>query len=137
MDKSERITREKYFIEVTKLTSLRSSCPKKKVGAILIKDNRIIAMGYNGVLPNIEHHKGIDEEGITHTVHAEANIISFCAKEGIPTKGTTLMTTLSPCEKCAELIIQSGIKEVVFLERYRIDTAEMLVNNGVKVKFIL
>jgi dCMP deaminase len=133
----ERITREKLFNDIVYLVSLRSTCPKKKVGAILIKDNRIIAMGYNGVLPNMDHSKGIDEDGITHTVHAEANIIAFCAKEGIPTKGTTLMTTLSPCEKCAELIIQSGIKEVIFLEQYRIDTAEMLKNNGVKVSFTL
>ena len=132
----ERITREELFVQMTLLISKRSTCPKKKVGAILIKDNRVIAMGYNGVLPNMDHSFGIDEDGVTHTVHAEANIISFCAKEGIPTKDTILMTSLSPCVKCAELIIQSGIKKVVFLESYRIDTGEMLIKNGIEVEYI-
>lgn len=122
MKSEKRISRNDYFVEVAKVTSKRSSCPKKSVGAVLVKENRIIATGYNGVLPKESHSLGLDKDGITHTVHAEANIIAFCAKNGIATNDTTLYLTLSPCEKCAELIIQSGIKQVVYLEEYRDDT---------------
>jgi dCMP deaminase len=117
----ERISRGAYFKELIKLTSKRSSCHKKSVGAALVRDNRVIATGYNGVLPKEKHSMGLDVNGVTHTVHAEVNIIAFCAKNGISTEGTTLYTTLSPCEKCAEIIIQSGIKQVLYIEEYRDD----------------
>jgi len=130
----ERISREEYFVDVAELTAKRSTCPKKQVGAVLTLDNRVIATGYNGVLPNQKHDKGMDEKGITHTVHAEANLISFCARHGIKTEGTVLWVTLSPCEKCAELLIQSGIKEVIYLESYRdVKGLDKLIDNGVIV----
>lgn len=130
----ERITRHEYFIEIAKLTSKRSICPRKKVGAVLVKDGRIIATGYNGVLPNEEHEKAQNQDGTSATVHAEANLISFCAKEGIPTNGTILYSTLSPCQKCAELVIQSGISEVHYIEEYRdLEGVHTLVKNDVRV----
>jgi len=134
----ERISRHEYFIESAKLTAKRSTCPKKQVGAVLVKEGRIIAMGYNGVLPGTKHEEGIDELGITHTVHAEANLIAFCAKEGISTNGCTLYTTLSPCIKCAELIIQSGIKNIFYIESYRVvDGLDLLSKHNVKVNITL
>lgn len=127
-----RINRKEYFIEIAKLTSKRSICPRKKVGAVLVKGNRIIATGYNGVLPKEDHLKAQNPDGSSATIHAEANLIAFCAKEGIPTNGTTLYTTLSPCQKCAELIIQAGIKEVNYLEEYRDLTGiETLIKNDI------
>lgn len=117
-----RISRSELFMETAKLIAMRSHCPKKQVGAVLIRDNRIIATGYNGVLPGEKHSSAITTDGITHTVHAEANLIAFCAKFGLATNSTILYITMSPCEKCAEIIIQAGIKEVVYLEEYR-DTA--------------
>lgn len=129
-----RITRETYFQKAALLASERSTCPKKAVGAVLVLDKRIIATSYNGVLPHYDHSKGMDNEGTTHTVHAEANIIAFCAKHGIATKGTTLYLTLSPCEKCAELIIQAGITHVNYIEEYR-DTRgiEVLRENDILI----
>lgn len=115
----ERITREELFIEIAQLVSLRSTCNRKRVGAVLVRDKRVVAMGYNGVLPGIDPSKGVDEEGNSKTVHAEANLIAYCAKNGIRTQNTTLYTTLAPCEKCAELIIQAGIIKVVYIENYR------------------
>lgn len=130
----ERITRHEYFIEIAKLTSKRSICPRKKVGAVLVKDGRIIATGYNGVLPNEEHEKAQNHDGTSATVHAEANLISFCAKEGIPTNNTIMYSTLSPCQKCAELIIQSGISEIHYIEEYRdLEGVHTLVKNDVRV----
>lgn len=130
-----RISRGQMFKEIVLTVSKRSSCLKKQVGALLLKDNRVIAIGYNGVLPNETPEKGLDTiTGETHTVHAEANIIAYCAKNGISTNGCTLWVTLSPCEKCAELVIQSGIKRVVYLERYR-DTIgiQMMRNNDIDI----
>jgi dCMP deaminase len=116
-----RISRQNLFKNIAIAMSERSSCMKKAVGSVLVRDNRIIATGYNGVLSKEQHSKGLDADGTTHTVHAEVNIIAFCAKYGIPTEGTTLYTTLSPCEKCAETLIQAGIKEVLYIEQYRDD----------------
>ena len=132
-----RITREEFYKEAALLISRRSSCLKRPVGAILLIDNRVIAQGYNGVLPGVDPLDGIDEDGITHTVHAEANIIAFCAKHGISTNGATMYITLSPCEKCAELIVQSGIKKVFYIEEYRDLTGiDILLEQGIKVKQI-
>lgn len=130
----ERISRKELYKEMALLISKRSSCLKKQVGALLIRENRVIAMGYNGVLPKIPASHGIDPDGTTYTVHAEINIIAFCAKHGINTKGATLIVTLSPCEKCAEAIIQSGIERVGYIEEYRcLRGLEVLRQCGVDV----
>lgn len=130
----QRIQREHYFLKIALLTAERSICPRKQVGAVLVKDGRIIATGYNGVLPKEEHKFATNEDGSSATIHAEANLIAFCAKEGIPTKGTTLYTTLSPCDKCAELIIQAGIRIVNYIEEYRDLTGiKTLVQNDILV----
>lgn len=130
----ERITREQMFIEIGQVVSKRSTCSRKKVGCVLVLDNRVIAIGYNGVLPNTPEEKGLDEEGNSHTVHAEANVIAFCAKNGIPTNGCKMYVTLQPCEKCAELIIQAGVIEVNYLEEYRCSKGlQLLIDNNIKV----
>lgn len=123
------------FAEIAKIVSKRSTCPKKQVGSVLTRDGRIIAIGYNGVLPGIDPMEGYDPKtGETKTVHAEANIIAFCAKNGIPTDGAELWVTLSPCMKCAELIVQAGITEVMFLEFYRdTNSLKLLVEQGITI----
>jgi len=128
-----RISREEMFMNIAKEVSRRSSCSRKHVGAALILDNRIISIGYNGVLPGRPKSEGLDSDGVSHTVHAEANIIAFCARNGIATLDSILYVTLSPCDKCAELIKQAGIKKVVFSELYR-DTRgiEILTENNVE-----
>lgn len=118
-DMVERISRNDMFIEIAKIISRRSICTRKKVGAVLVNNNRIIATGYNGTLPNVDNEYALDSDGKSRTVHAEANIISFCAKEGVSTKGCTIYVTLSPCEKCAEIMVQAGISRVLYLEEYR------------------
>lgn len=130
-----RITREEMFKEIAKIVSKRSTCTRKQVGCLLIKENRIVAMGYNGVLPGINEKLGLDSNGNSKTVHAEANMIAFCAKNGIPTEDCILYCTLQPCEKCAELIIQSGIKKVYYGEEYRDTTGlEVLKLNNVEIE---
>ena len=128
-----RISRAELYVGMVKLLAKRSMCTRKHVGCILVKDNRIVAMGYNGVLPGQDPEEGLDEEGNSQTVHAEANVIAFCAKHGIPTEGCNLWITLAPCKKCAELIIQTGISEVYYLEPYRETEGLELLKEYVRV----
>lgn len=123
------------YIDIVQVVAKRSTCPRKQVGAILVKDKRVIAMGYNGVLPGVDPVMGINPiTKESQTVHAEANLIAFCAREGIATEGCDLYISLSPCEKCTELIVQAGISRVFYIEMYRDDTAlEILGNQNIPI----
>lgn len=119
---NERISREKFYAEAAKLVSERGICGRLKVGCVAISDGRIVATGYNGPLGGESHcSSGVCDitKPCERAIHAEANLIAFSASSGIPLKGCTLYVTHSPCLKCAELIIQAGIKKVVFLENFR------------------
>ena len=135
----ERISRDEMFCIIAMIVSLRATCERAKIGAVLVKENRIVSIGYNGSPSGSPHctEAGclIDERGgCKRTVHAEANVIAFAAKNGIETDGTTLYCTVSPCIDCAKLLINSGVKRLVYLEGYR-DTSgiELLMNCGVEV----
>lgn len=115
---------DKYFMKVAQITAELSYAIRKKVGAILVKDNRIISIGYNGTVKgDVNTCEDVLPDGSLVTrptvVHAEANALYWCAKTEIITEGATLYLTLSPCANCALGIIQSGIKRVVFKEKYR------------------
>ena len=131
---------DKYFMRVAQLTAELSYAIRKKVGAVLVKDNRIISIGYNGTIagaPNECEDKLPDGSLVTKptVVHAEANALFWCARTEIQTDGATLYLTLSPCATCALGIIQSGIKRVVFLEKYRNeDGINILKSYGLKVE---
>lgn len=134
-----RISRLKMFFDLLNVIEKRSTCDRKKVAAIIERDGRIISMGYAGAPAGLPHCIDvgciIDEHGgCIRTVHAEANAIAFAAKNGISTDGATLYCTMSPCLNCAKLIINSGIKEVVYKEEYRNkDGINLLKEAGVKV----
>lgn len=102
-----------------------SYCEKKKVGTLIAKEGRILATGYNGTVSGFDNkcetYYAIEDKLVTspYVIHAEQNVLMFCAKKGIPTDGTTMYITLSPCSTCAKLIVQAGIKRVVFLECYK------------------
>jgi len=126
----ERISRIDLAMEVARLYSRRATCMRGQVGAILLRDKRIIASGYNGPPEGAKHcadnHCDLSKP-CTHAVHAEANLIAFCAKYGIATMDSTLFVTASPCIKCAELIVQSGISQVVYDSNYRDDSGSNLI----------
>lgn len=134
-----RIDRDSLLMEVAYLYSKRATCNRLSVGAVLALDGRIIAAGYNGGLPSDPFCSAsigcLGTSPCTNTIHAEANLLFFCAKNGITTKDTTLYVTTSPCINCTRAIIQSGIKRVVYLDSYR-DTSPLaiLTNNGVVVE---
>ncbi len=113
-----------------------SYCQRRQVGCLVVKDKMIISDGYNGTpsgFPNVCE----DESGVTfpYVLHAEANAITKLARSTHNADGATLYVTSSPCIECAKLIIQSGIRRVVYCEQYRLaDGIELLQRAGVEVK---
>ena len=114
---------DETMLATAKLFGELSYCTKAKVGAIIAKDGRILATGYNGTVSGHDNCCEIEIDGVLKTspftVHAEQNVISYCSKNGISTDGATMYITLSPCQLCAKLIVQAGIKRVVFLDLYK------------------
>ena len=127
-------------MNVAKEYALLSRATRNKVGAILVDENneRIVMCGYNGTPTKFDNtcEELINGELVTkkEVLHAEENVILFCAKTGISTKGKILYTTLSPCFQCAKMIITAGIKRVFFKELYR-DTrgVDLLKQCGVEI----
>ncbi len=115
-----------------------SHCKRKQVGAIIVKDRMIISDGYNGTPTNFENTCE-DDEGYTkwYVLHAEANAILKVAGSTQSCKGATLYITLSPCQQCSKLIHQSGIKRVVYSNRYKdVSGLEFLEKAGVELIYL-
>lgn len=115
-----RITRNEYFMRIAELSAERGTCPRAKVGAIAVKDKHIIMSAYNGSPPGAKH---CDDDGCymvnghcIRTIHAEANIITNCAKMGISLNGATIYVTHQPCLYCTRLLISAGVTRVIYLE---------------------
>ena len=133
----ERISRDDLLMRVAHLMSQRSTCNRLHVGAVIAQEGRIVSTGYAGA-PSGVHH--CDDSNCTpsdpcnRTVHAEAGAISYAARKGISTEGATLYCTHQPCLKCSQLIINSGIKRVVYDHPYRDNSGlELLLSVGVTV----
>lgn len=107
------------FINIAKETSTLSHCVRSKVGAVLVKDGNIISFGYNGTPSGMDNTCEKDGVTLPHVIHGEVNAILKAAKTGNSVDGSTLYLTLSPCLDCSKLILQSGIKRVVYLNEYR------------------
>ena len=118
-DKQELL--DKRYLRMSAIWAENSYCTRRKVGAIIVKNKMIISDGYNGTPAGFENICE-DETGTTkpYVLHAEANAITKVARSNNSSDGATLYVTASPCVECAKLIIQAGIKRVVFNERYRI-----------------
>ncbi|RDV84521.1 deoxycytidylate deaminase [Ammonifex thiophilus] len=136
-----------YFMTVAKVVSLRSTCLRRQVGAVLVKDNRILATGYNGAPSGLKHcleigclreEKGIpsgERHELCRGLHAEQNALLQAAVYGVSIAGATLYTTHFPCSLCAKMLIQAQIKRVVYLEFYPDPFAEELFREaGVKLE---
>ncbi|KDA45436.1 ComE operon protein 2 [Ligilactobacillus animalis] len=121
----KRIPWDQYFMLQAVLLSLRSTCTRLSVGAILVRDQRMIAGGYNGSVSGDKHC--IDDgcymvDGhCLRTIHAEMNAVLQCAKFGIPTDGAELYVTDFPCLQCTKMLLQAGIKKIHYLRNYNND----------------
>ena len=151
----ERKPWDEYFMDIVEMVAKQSTCLYRHTGAIIVRDKRIIATGFNGAPPKIEHciDTGIcvkDEaakelakqlgghvsglaDDFCVALHAEQNAIIQCAKYGIPTEGATMYVLHSPCYRCAKMIVAAGIKEVVYKYEYPDERAFKMLRDG-KVK---
>ena len=122
------------FINIAKETSTLSHCVRSKVGAVLVRDGNIISFGYNGTPSGMDNH--CEENGVTlnHVIHAEVNAVLKAAKTGNSVDGSTLYLTLSPCLDCSKVILQSGIKRVVYLTKYRNSEGIDFLNQFIQVE---
>ena len=123
------------YLRMAFIWAENSYCQRRRVGALLVKDNMIISDGFNGTpssFPNVCE----DEQGVTrpYVLHAEANAITKVARSNNSSEGSTLYVTTSPCMECSKLIIQAGIRRVVYADEYRItDGLSLLRDAGVEV----
>ncbi len=119
---SKQETLDKRYMRMATIWAENSYCQRRKVGALIVKNKMIISDGYNGTPAGFENVCE-DEHGLTkpYVLHAEANAITKIARSNNSSEGATLYVTASPCIECAKLIIQAGIKRVVYAEKYRLE----------------
>ncbi len=128
--KSTRPTWDEYFLEVASLVSKRSTCLRRHVGAVLVKDKKILATGYNGAPSGLRHCLDIgcvrqkmnipsgERHELCRGLHAEQNVILQAALSGVSTKDSALYITNQPCVICAKMLINAGISEVIISDGY-------------------
>ncbi|MCD5407469.1 MAG: cytidine/deoxycytidylate deaminase family protein [Desulfotomaculum sp.] len=121
---------DQYFMDITKLAASRATCLRRQVGALLVKDNHILASGYNGAPSGLKHCLDIgclrdrqkipsgQRHELCRGLHAEQNVLIQAAVHGIAVKGATVYATHQPCILCAKMLINAGIKRVVFAGDY-------------------
>ncbi|SDN93292.1 deoxycytidylate deaminase [Desulfonauticus submarinus] len=143
----ERISWDEYYMEIAKLVAKRSTCLRRKVGAIAVKDKRILATGYNGAPTGLTHCLDIgclreqlnipsgERHELCRGLHAEQNVIIQAALHGVSLKGASLYCTTQPCLICTKMLINCGIKAIYFAEGYPDELAvEMLKEAKIKFK---
>lgn len=141
-----RPTWDEYFIEITHLVAKRSTCLRRQVGAVIVKDKNILATGYNGAPSGVSHCLDVgclreklgipsgERHELCRGLHAEQNAIIQAAKHGTGIEGSTLYCTTMPCIICSKMIINAGIKRVVYEMGYPDQLAvEMITESGVVV----
>ena len=138
----ERITWDQFFMAQCHLLALRSTCTRLSVGTIIVRDNRIIAGGYNGSISGgdhcIDHGCYVVDNHCVRTIHAEMNALLQCSKYGIPAAGATIYVTHFPCLQCAKALIQAGIERIFYATDYRNNeyALQLFEQSGVVVKHI-
>jgi len=121
----DRVSWEKYFMNIAIEVATRSTCDRKHVGAVIVREKTILSTGYNGSIKGLPHcdevgHEMVDGHSI-RTTHAEANAIAQSAKNGVGIKDSEIFVTASPCYNCFKLIANAGIKLIYYDEFYRDD----------------
>ena len=133
---------DEYFMVMSHMVKTRSTCLRRAVGAVIIKGNHVIATGYNGAPSGLPHASEVGcirndrnipsghQVHICRGSHAEMNAIAHCARHGIAIDGSTLYCTTRPCSICLKLIINSGVKRVIFDEFYDDEIADLLIDES-------
>ena len=138
MQTDKQLLLDSRYLRMALIWAENSYCVRRKVGALIVRDNMIISDGYNGTpsgFPNVCE----DPDGVTfpYVLHAEANAITKVARSNNSSAGSTLYVTASPCVECSKLIIQAGIRRVVYAEKYRItDGLDLLHAAGIETVYL-
>ncbi len=129
---------DKRYMRMAGIWAENSYCVRRQVGALIVKDNRIISDGYNGTPSGFENIcEDDDNKTKPYVMHAEANAITKVARSHNSSDGATIYVTASPCIECAKLIIQAGIKRVVYGEAYHMDDGlRLLEKAGIQIDFL-
>ncbi len=140
---------DKNFINIAKEIASASKCVSKQVGAVIVKDGRILSTGYNGTPSGYtncnEHWKGLytkehHDWSKTYEIHAEMNAIIWAARKGISIEGATIYVTLEPCSECSKNLIAAGIKKIVYEKAYEYTNSQIISkfikDNGVCIEQI-
>ena len=125
---------DSVYLNIAKEISTLSHCQRAKVGAVIVKDGNIVSFGYNGTPSSMDNCCEDGNATISEVIHAEMNAILKAAKSGYSVNGATLYLTLSPCKECSKLILQSGIKRVLYLEEYRDVSGIEFLYNFISIK---
>lgn len=138
---------DEYFMQITHLVATRSTCLRRQVGALLVKDRNILATGYNGVPSGIRHCEEVgclreqlkvpsgERHELCRGLHAEQNAIIQAARHGINIQGSKLYCTDSPCSICSKMLINAGIEQIIYGRGYADDLArEMLAEAGIETR---
>jgi dCMP deaminase len=120
---SRRVDWNTYFMNIARQAATRSTCDRKHVGAVIVRDRTILSTGYNGSIRGMPHCDDVghlmENDHCVATIHAEANAIIQAAKNGVGIEGSELYTTASPCWSCFKLIVNAGIRKIYYGEFYR------------------
>ena len=143
----ERPSNDEYFMEMAQLVSSRSTCLRRKVGAVIVKETRVLSTGYNGSPKGTKHCEELGcirvkmnvPSGTRHElcrgVHAVQNAVTQAAYFGVSVDGATIYTTTYPCSMCAKILINAGIKEIIYSEGYADDLSkDLLQKAGIKLR---
>ena len=143
----ERPSNDEYFMEMAQLVSSRSTCLRRKVGAVIVKDKRVLSTGYNGSPKGTRHCEELGcirvqmnvPSGTRHElcrgVHAEQNAVTQAAYFGVSVDGASIYTTTYPCSMCAKILINAGIREIIYSEGYSDDLSKQLLDEaGIKLR---
>lgn len=134
----ERLNWDEYFMSIAIITSLRSPCERLHVGSVIVKDNRLISMGYNGFISGAPHISRIKYEHEQSMIHSEVNACADCAKRGTSLANAKIYITHYPCINCFRLIAACGIKHIIYLQDYNNDeiVAQLAVDSDIMLRRI-
>ena len=132
----ERLEWDEYFMSIALLASQRSPCQRLSVGSVIVKDNRLISMGYNGYIPGAPHISRLKDDHEQSIIHSEVNALADCAKRGTSLKDAKIYVTHYPCINCFRSIAACGIKEVIYLNDYKNDEIvnQLATDSGILIR---
>ena len=131
-----RLNWDEYFMSIAFLASMRSPCERLHVGTVIVKNNRIISMGYNGFISGAPHISRVRDNHEQSIIHSEVNAIVDCARRGVSLEGATIYVTHYPCINCFKILVSSGIKTIYYKNDYRNYDLVNILSEEANIKII-